>query len=31
MSDAKQQLTPAQYGELFEEVRKVAQAVGRTV
>ena len=29
MSDAKQQLTPAQYADLFEEVRKVAQAVGR--
>ena len=31
MSDAKQQLTPAQYAELFAEVRKVAQAVGREV
>ena len=31
MSDAKQQLTPAQYAELFAEVRRVAQAVGREV
>ena len=31
MSDAKQQLTPAQYAELFAEVRRVAQAIGREV
>ena len=27
----RQQLTPAQYAELFAEVRRVAQAVGREV
>ncbi|HIS69801.1 MAG TPA: 3-deoxy-7-phosphoheptulonate synthase [Candidatus Gallacutalibacter stercoravium] len=31
LSDAAQQLTPQAYGELFEQVRRVAQAVGRTM
>ena len=31
LSDAAQQLTPAAYGSLFAKVRRVAEAVGRTV